>query len=187
MLKSKIEKLFEKHDCERISQGDILRDITFNYVQKNNEVQEYYFQYAIIITQDCNLEQYQRKRNEKREGDIFNQYIPNLLIIPSFPAESLRQGQHLTDLYNYQQDLIPSAKWKNLKLNKDERYHFIKGYVDMQVPDMVCDFKHFYTIGFDYISEQYNQSYLATVNELFRENLSQRFTNYLSRIGLPFL
>ncbi len=187
MLKSKIENLFEKHDCERISQGDILRDIKFNIVKNNNEVQEICFQYAIVLTQDCDLEQYQKKRTEIKKGEVFNQYIPNLLIIPGFPAESLRQGDHLTELYNYQQDRINSDKWKIVKSNKDERYHFLKGNVDLQVPDMVCDFKNIYTIGFDYIFEQYKKVYLATVNELFRENLSRRFTNYFSRIGLPVL
>jgi hypothetical protein len=31
------------------------------------------------------------------------------------------------------------------------------------------------------------EHYLATFNKLFRESLSQRFSNYLSRIGLPEL
>ena len=31
----------------------------------------------------------------------------------------------------------------------------------------------------------HGEMYLATISELFREELSRRFTNYLSRIALP--
>jgi hypothetical protein len=186
MLKSKIKTLFEKHECQRICQGDILRDFVFRNVI-NDKVQEYYFPYVIVVSQDCDLEQFQSKLVEKKDDNIFNQYIPNVLFIPSFPAESVREGSHLLELYYVKHDRINSEKWRIIKNNNNERYHYIKGYVDYQIPDLICDFKHFYTVGFDFINSQYKDVYLATINELFREGLSQRFTNYLSRIGLPVL
>jgi hypothetical protein len=185
MLKSKIENQFALHDLTRICQGDILRDIKFSSIIDSTTVSKYLFQYSIVVSQDCDLEQYQNKKNEIQDGGIFNQYIPNILLVPSFPAETLRNGDHLDSLYNYKQERINSDKWKVLRGNNNERYHFLTGNVDMQIPDLVCDFKIFFTVNFEIVLNQYSDSYLGTLNELFRENFSQRFTNYLSRIGLP--
>jgi hypothetical protein len=35
------------------------------------------------------------------------------------------------------------------------------------------------------LQEHKEKHYICTVSELFREKISQRFANYLSRIGLP--
>lgn len=186
-MKSKIDCLFIKHDGSRICQGDLLRDIEFNYVKNSSEVEEIYLQYSVIISQDCDLEQFQNKYEEVEIGDVFNQYIPNILILPAFPATSLKEGNHLSDLYNYKQDRINSSDWKLVKANRNDRYHYIKGDVDQQIPDLVCDFKHFFSLSFSLLKEQFGIKYLSSMSELFRESLSQRFTNYISRIGLPVL
>lgn len=53
------------------------------------------------------------------------------------------------------------------------------------IPELVIDFKHYYTIPTEEMYEAYKENYLASVEPLYREDLSQRFANYLSRIGLP--
>jgi hypothetical protein len=187
MLKSKISYLFETHNCERICQGDILRDVKYLNVLLNGEVQEFYFLYVIVISQDCDLEQFQAKLGNQQIGSHFNQYLPNILLIPAYPAQLMREGNHLKDIYGITHERINTDKWKIVKSNNNERYHYFKGYSELQVPDLVCDFKHFFTIDFETTIEQYKSTYLATINELFHESLSQRFSNYLSRIGLPVL
>ena len=57
MLKSKIEKPYEKHDCQRACQGDIFKDFEFILVGQNQEVIEFKFNYIIVLTQDCDLQQ----------------------------------------------------------------------------------------------------------------------------------
>lgn len=57
----------------------------------------------------------------------------------------------------------------------------------LQLPELVIDFKHYYAIPRDTLFRMYPEHYLVTINQLFRESLSQRFSNYLSRIGLPEL
>jgi len=97
----------------------------------------------------------------------------------------LKAGNHLRDLFSINQTNIGGDQFKKLKQNKDERYHFLSPCDEYQIPELIIDFKIYYTLQVDYIENRYHDCYLATINELFRELLSQRFTNYISRIGLP--
>lgn len=184
MLKSKIETLFEKHDNQRICQGDILRDIKFPLIDDDFKVYELTYPYVVVITQECDLNSYYK---DDRENGFCNQFLPNIMLLPAFPAEKLRNGEHICSLYEIKQDKINSDRWKELKQNKNERYHFMGGKQDLQIPDMVLDFKLYLTISEKQLNRIYKEKYLCTVNELFRERLSQRFCSYLSRIGLPII
>ena len=185
MLESKIDKHYEIHSCSRICQGDILRDLKIQLVDSNNKVQLFSFPYLIILSQDCDLEQYFIKLQTSNDDESCNQFIPNIITLLSFPADQARNGNHLSELYTIKQQRINTDLWKIVKQNKNERYHFLPSYQPLQVPELLIDFKNYLTIPFEQIFECYKDHYLATVNELFREDLSQRFCNYLSRIGLP--
>jgi hypothetical protein len=193
LLKSKIENYYEKHDCERICQGDILKDFSFALprLKPNNDIEltQIIFPYIIILSQDCDLESGTKELIVGNSGDPIqcNQFLHNVMFTPAFPAEMARDGKHLVDLFNVKQARLDSDLWKRIIQNKDERYHFLKEYLNYQVPALLSDFKAYYTVPKEYILSKYKTSYVATVNELFRELLSQRFANYLSRIGTPEL
>jgi hypothetical protein len=189
MLKSKIEKPFEIHSKSRICQGDILRDV--NFLSVHNEggiVKEILLPYLIVISQDCDIEQFLNSNNDPLPDGVFlknNQYLPNILFLPAFIEEHVRSGIYLKDLYNITTERLNSDLYKPITKNKNDRYHFIKGFKDYQIPNLIVDFKNYFTLPVGYFQEIYKTTYLATINELFRENLSVRFSNYLSRIALP--
>lgn len=186
MLKSKVEAHYEIHNCERICQGDILRDFKFTLTTEPNVILEIFFQYLIIISQDCDLEHCLKKSTIPESSNFkCNQFLPNILFIPAFPMDKVKNGEHLVDLYNIKQDRIGSDLWKPITKNLNDRYHFLKSNLNFQVPDLVVDFKLYQTIPTETFLKLHKESYLTSVNELFRENLSQRFTNYFSRIALP--
>jgi len=191
MLESKIKSHYEKHNCERISQGDILRDVNIIIVDDEGAVTSLEYQYGVVLSQDCDLEQGSKvttaPHNCEDSVTEFNQFLPSILFVPAFPAELLRSGEHLVDLYQIKSQKISSALWKTLTSNNNPRYHFLPGEPSKQIPELVMDFKSYYTIPFRTILSKHKMYYLASVNEIFREGLSQRFANYLSRIGLPEL
>ncbi len=77
-------------------------------------------------------------------------------------------------------------RFKKIKDQKYERFHFLVADSKMQVPELVIDFKHYYTMPRNAIYMMIlDEHYLVTIRELFRESLSQRFSYFLSRIGLP--
>ncbi len=172
----------------RICQGDILRDATFQMVDVDNKVFQILYPYVVVLSQDCDLEQFDTGVSSRDESPFQeNQFLPNVLMAPCFIAESVRLGTHLVEAFNVKQDSLNSARWSYIKQNRDQRYHFLAGQLEMQVPDLILDFKHYLTSPFEAFGNIYKSSYLASVSELFREELSLRFCGYLSRIGLPAL
>jgi hypothetical protein len=136
--------------------------------------------YAVLLSQDCDIEQ------DNPDGEYRNQFLPNYLLLPAFLALQLQEGKHLS-AFNLKTERIDSTRWKTLKQNKNDRYHFLDSDGNFQVPELVLDFKAYYTIPRETLRFLYPSCYFATVNELFRESLSQRFANYLARIALPDL
>ena len=187
MLSSKIDVAYVRHDCDRLCQGDILRDFSIvEWATKKEgavEIHNRHLPYSVVITQDCDLEQdfYNRKDPSKNT----DKYLQSILLCPAYPAATFREGKHLNDLGQKMQN-INSDMWRQLKENKLERYHYLTGWADLQAPESVVDFKHYFTVPRDIVyTNGLNQCYLATIAELFREHFSQRFAQYLSRIGMP--
>jgi hypothetical protein len=187
MLVSKIELPFEIHDRKRICQGDILRDFSFRSVAPNKDVTQYDLLYVIVISQDCDLDHGVKPsyKNQQDSLPIHNQYLPFLLLLPAFNAQDLREGKHIERLFNIRTKPIGGDLYKPIKQNLNPRYHFIEGISSFQAPDLIVDFKIFFSVPLEVVQMQYHKSYLVTINELFREDLSQRFASYLSRIALP--
>lgn len=193
-MNSQIQKSFQTHNLDRLVQGDILKDFSHKHIQADGTVIDINFPYVVIMTQDCDLEQgnnipteYNRIFEDSENIIHFNQFLPNILLCPAFLEDEIKQGNHLKYLYNISQDKINSDKIKSIKQNKNDRYHFVKSDVDFQIPDLIIDFKIYFSSATESVLKYQKTQYMATIAELFREHLLQRFANFLSRIGLPNL
>jgi hypothetical protein len=190
MLESNVKQYYRQHDCSRIAQGDILRDLKFVITGRDDAQIEVFFPYVIVLSQDCDLEQGSKIFNliKSPEQEIsFNQFLHSVLYVPAFPAQTLREGTHLNKLFNIRTMRLTSDLWKPIVNNENPRYHYLPPFIDMQIPELMIDFKAYYSLSFHYFHQIYGDYYFASLNELFRENLSQRFANYLNRVGLPEL
>ena len=73
--------------------------------------------------------------------------------------------------------------------NDTSRYHYLK-FADndkldgKQMPELIIDFKHYYTINKNVVYENIDKR-LCPIDNLFREKISQRFSYFVSRVGLP--
>lgn len=113
-----------------------------------------------------------------------DKYLHSVLLEPAYPAQNVKEGKHLGAL-EIQCELIGSPRWKQITQNNNDRYHFLPANEDLQVPDIVLDFKHFLTAPRGVLLEMRSRAYLASLGQLFRDRLSQRFANFLARIALP--
>ena len=182
MFRSKVKSRYRKSRNSRYYQGDILKDLSFVVGDSGAEtvLDKIDLKYAVILSQDCDIEHDHNSRKNKSGHD---KYIRSVLICPAFDIEEFAGGTHFD---GWQMDTFNSKKIDKLKNNDEyKRYHYLPAERNYFIPELVLDFKHFFTLPRDYLYRKKKQVYLASLSEIFREELSQRFSNYLSRIGLP--
>ena len=194
-MTSNINSAYRILERDRIHQGDVLKDLTF--IQLSGEIgtddyERVGYKYFVILSQDCDLEGAKilndKLMNKEEGGQMINgnKFLPSVLIAPLFEDKDLNKGTYLSHL-NFKMDDKGSehrTKWKEIINNNNPRYHFL-GKFDEDSKNYILDFKIFYSIPYEYVYKRFEDCYYKSLNELFREDLSNRFFNYQSRIGLP--
>lgn len=172
----------------RLNQGDILKDLSIilqsGFDKETNEaiMSEVFLSYSVVISQECDLEH--DYNNQTTTKDNQDKFLPNILILPLYLANKFREGTHRGEQIKGMK-WNSKELWKSIAQNNNARFHFIKLNEQFQIPESVIDFKHLYTINRDLIYDNLSNVYLASICEIYRENISHRYTYYLSRIGLP--
>ena len=72
-----------------------------------------------------------------------------------------------------------------LRNNESPRYHYLYFPEEFPIPASVIDFKHYFSVNVEHLKGKKRDCFSGKVAELFREDISQRFASYLSRIALP--
>lgn len=185
---SRIVVPYENWRNDRIQQGDIFRDVTIvERVRRDGgsvEATQRTITYGIVLSQDCDLEQDFDNRS-KLDSPTNDKYLQHILICQAYVASAFKDGAHLEDL-NLKMQNWGGPDWKKIKSNQNYRYHYLEAFDDLQIPELVIDFKHYITAPRDLLyRDEVKANYLGTFAELFRENLSTRFAHYLSRVALP--
>lgn len=181
------EAKYRKVDSPRICQGDIVRDVVVieDASLEGEEVvtRERQIPYCVVLSQDCDLEHdFNSHANEQRKNN--DKFLPTILLSPAYLAQTFRTGDHLTAL-GLKMTAHTTSEWERIKKNHLYRYHYLPAYLDYQIQELVVDFKHFFTIPRDRFYAGFKSKYVAGLDDLFREDFSNRFAYYLSRIGLP--
>lgn len=181
-----------KAEYERVRQGDIFSDVPYyeSYRELNGEFElsVYEFPYVLVLTQDCDLEQ---NKNNKVQGissgnlglKNLDKHLISIIVVPLYNSEHLFAGLHLDQLKISAQKHSSDQK-KTIKQNQNQRYHYLEFGDDVVIPDSVIDFKHYFSVSLDWL-ESSPSNRICGINPIYRELVSQRFSNYLSRIGLP--
>ena len=174
-----------------IQQCDIFRNIEFvEYVVENDEsieVSKIVFPYVIVLTQACDLQQDYDSRKRTESGGDQDKLLISVIVAPIYNFEEFRLGTHLEQLGMKMQDQGRRNKSKcdNIFKNETKRYHYLKFDEEIPLVESVIDFKHYFTVTVNYLSQVYDNNYVCSIDSLYRELISQRFSNFLARIGLP--
>lgn len=184
----------------RINQGDIYRDIEYiesvEIANKEIKISKIIFPLVIVLTQDCDLQQDSAYRIEDTETpNSDNRKLFSIIVAPLYNEEMFLAGEHLNDDETITMKMagIPkfgkkkkiTSQYNNLVKNETPRYHHLAFPDDIDIVDSVIDFKHYFTINIDNLMKDKNEKFVCKISELYRENVSQRFAFFLSRIGLP--
>jgi hypothetical protein len=142
-------------------------------------------EYAIVLSQDCDLTQDHDVRFVKPNPDS-DRLLPSVLLTPVLTAT-----QVFARIANNNK-----KQWErlNIEKNKNERFHFLQKVepasdrLNEELPELVIDFKRYFTLPTD---ELYRRIELGEAQRRcvllspYMEHLSSRFAYYLSRVGLP--
>lgn len=171
---------------KRVSQGDVYRDVEFiESLQESQgivEVVKIVFPMIIVLTQDCDLNQdFCNRSEEKPDAQLLS-----VLAAPMYNAEHVYRGEHLEDL-GLRVAIISrdSTSGKRLRQNETPRYHYLEFPEDVPIVPSVIDFKHYFSVNVRCLESIRGKQFVCRVSELFREDVSHRFSSFLSRIGLP--
>ncbi len=182
---------------ERICQGDIYCNIEYlegaDIIGDMASFSKIVFPLVYILTQDCDLEQDHPYRSAELsvENSSDDKKLLSVILAPIYNEEHFLKGEHLSDLGLKMRAInkMKKGKWttqyNELVNNTNPRYHFLEFGEEIPIVNSVIDFKHYFTISVDKLLDKRTDKYVCKVSELYREQISQRFAYFLSRIGLP--
>lgn len=177
-------------------QGSVYHDVSVSLLIPSEDVggldlKKLTLEYAVVMTQDCDLEKDHTNRSklaeaEEEEGD-HDKCLPSILVCPGSPSLRFKEGSHLEPL-GLRMKPKSRKELDKIQHNRTLRYHFLSQEPTLLVPDLVIDFKHIFTVSTDLLRERYagKKHHIARLKCPYREDLSQRFAAFLSRVGLPF-
>lgn len=143
------------------------------------EVQIKKHPFAVVLSQDCDLNQDFDSRADSTKPD---KRLPSVFLCEVVSASGLKGTGITSDI------------WKRVRNNKDERYQFLQRIkqeedaLDNGIEELGVDFKRYFTLPTDelYKSIKIGITHRRSVlKSPYMEHLAVRFANYLSRIALP--
>ncbi len=181
----------------QIHQGDIYQDIDYieyaDVIDGHVEISKIRFQHVIVLSQECDLTQdyTERSKNPETEKVTYDKLLQSVIVAPMFNYEHFKMGSQFS---NFGYDMAASYELyknqsktpaKTLKENNNPRFHFLEFDGSIAVVPSVVDFKRFFTVDINWLYKMRDTNYVCSLETLYRERFSQRFANFLSRVGLP--
>ena len=174
---------------EALRRGEILSDISQTILKPDciedyiahggvPVVDEVKHAWAIVLTQDCDLDWDFKARNQQ---DSQNKRIPNILFCEVVTAEDLKGSSVGNDI------------WKRIRQNQDERYHFLQKIEpgdDSQnfgIPELGIDFKRYFTLPTEEVYKrlEYGAKRRSLLNGSYLQHIITRFFHFQLRVALP--
>ena len=182
----------DEQPSNRICQGDIYRDI--EHIEHADEIQgivdvsKIVFPLIIVLSQDCDLSEDDIFRYNEPKPQTQDKYLLSVLVAPLYNVEHFYMGEHLSELGLVMQPFEKRPDKndnKHLRQNKNPRYHYLEFSDGIPIVPSVIDFKHYFSVDVLYLKGLNPGNLVCKVSALYREDISQRFSSFLSRIGLP--
>jgi hypothetical protein len=173
----------------RVSQGDIYKDLNIIEARDpadDSKPSETHYGYGIVLSQECDLEwdwQNYRELESSEENSKHDKLLRHIILAPCYPFELFLEGNHIEGRC--------MGIWKGfrkpIKQNNHKRFHFLVKQDEINLPNLVVDFKHYFTLDRDVFYKMRTKpgKYVCSLDRLYREELSRRFAAYQARIGLP--
>lgn len=180
-----------------IYQGDIFRDLKYNYISSEDNdytyIKEYGFPYSIIISQSCDVTA-MAQLQETKQGKL-TKFVPSILLCPIYNKELLSTGEHIEDVFTAM-EILNSSELGEKIMQKDDckvterdfhyRFHnlTLKKGDNTLMDNLVIDFKHYYTLPMECLLTQ-KENRIFHLDSIYAEQITLKFATYLSRVAIP--
>lgn len=142
--------------------------------------------YAILLSQDCDLESYHRTADESGNSSKPSKQLISLLFCPGEELPAIKASA-------VQNANKPSELWRLTIQNKYERFHVIEKCpteLDVQslgIPALGFDFRKYFSIEVPDVYRQANENNVRRTRlaDPYATHLQIRFLDFQRRIGLP--
>lgn len=165
--------------CDIFKDIQIIEDIQVADTQLHQK--SIIFPYVICLNQECDLLTDSRNRLNVGTDIIKDSALLHLAVAPVFVFELFKEGKHWGNIFNAQP--LGKKNLEKIEQNEISRYHYLK-FAENAFPDMIIDFKHFFSINRNFLYKNISKR-VYSFAPLYKEKISQRFSFYISRIGLP--
>lgn len=191
------QPIYKPSELESLRQGEILTNVTQYKPTNINpklleenllEVDPIIHPYAIIVTQDCDLDwDYRARFNESQNPEQNQPKLLNSIILCEIDtAEEIR---NISD-----KNIMNSKEWELVKSHRHERFYFferIPPQFDIKtegLPELTADFKKVFGLDASFLYYQIHsgQAQRRTIlTNPYLEHFSRRYQNFHGRIALP--
>lgn len=180
-----------------IKQGDVFEKVKYNYIDdergENVTIIEYEFPLAIVISQACDVI-YASDLISNKEG-AFTKFMPSVLMCPIYYDSMVRDSQHIINVINEFKIKPKDGNAKRMYSTKEfdlakEDYHYryhvlnIENEGKMILEKSIIDFKHYFCVPISYLLNN-RKNRLYRLDDIFSEQITLKFSNFLSRVGIP--
>jgi hypothetical protein len=183
-----IASLLQKKCADDLQLGAVYKNVSNFFVEKNGNdvfVHELNYSRVVVLSQSCDL----LWNKETRAGNSNNQdkLVFTVLVAPFFDAVKASKGEHLQ---GFDMQMVEISKKLKIRAKQGDiaRHHvlspemFKKSGKLIGFEEGIIDFKHFFTVP---VHSLPLENCIDCVKLFHREKLSQRFSAFLSRIGIP--
>lgn len=189
-----ISKALSTPLADPIHQGDVFQDVKYSYIESEDEssvdIIEYQFPMAIVISQACDVA-FMDSLMSAHSGKPAK-FMPSVLLCPIYERETAKSGAHLKNAFEtlsiafeeenifYKNDLkIAEKNWHYRLHNLTIEYNG-----NMIITNASVDFKHYFSVPISYLINN-KKNRLFRLGDVYAEQVTQKFSNYLSRVATP--
>ncbi|MDD4296869.1 MAG: hypothetical protein PHC69_07910 [Ruminiclostridium sp.] len=177
-----------------ISQGDIFKNVKYAYIDSEDDekvnIIELEFPLAIIVSQACDVT-FMGELHENLSGKI-TKFMPSILLCPIYDKRMLREVTHLSEISSDNIVDIVNEKFftsKEVQVTDNDlhyRFHSLNVARNKKpiIQEAVIDFKHCFSVPIKYLYKNKGNR-IASLEPIFAEQITLKFSNYLSRVAIP--
>ena len=157
------------------------------------QVVEFVFPMAIIISQACDVNSMGEIIAE--QSGKSTKYMPSILMCPIYDVDVAKKTEHLKQAFEELEIKKLDGK-DDFLLYKDDikvagkdwhyRFHDLTVAIEKKsvLEKAVVDFKHYFTVPASYLMRN-RENRLFHLEDLFAEQITLKFSTYLSRVAIP--